>query len=410
MFQRIKNYVHYIESFFAAIFYGFPAKKLTVIGVTGTDGKTTTTHLIYYLLSKAGKRASMISSIDAKIGEKDYHTGLHTTTPRAWMVQKFLKEAVDKGSDFMVLETTSHAIEQNRVANIDFGVSVITNITQEHSFHHRSMNNYIKAKTKLLLKSRISVINYDFTHFQTVKKLLDEKQKKYFTFSLIDKKADFNWSSNFKTAIKGQYNKENILAAYSVCRLLGLNDGELTLSIKTFSLPKGRLETVYKNHFEVVIDFAHTPNSIERLLSTIKEEFSFTGRVIHVFGAASQRDDLKRPLMGKASGRYADVVILTEEDYRHEPINHIWKQIEQGLIEEGFKKNQDEKIVDIANKSYLTIEDREEAILTAVKIARRGDIIVLTGKSHEQSLNRNGKEYPWDEYKAVNSAVKKHNG
>src|SRR3990167_8700076 len=141
MFQRIKNYVHYIESFFAAIFYGFPAKKLTVIGVTGTDGKTTTTHLIYYLLSKAGKRASMISSIDAKIGEKDYHTGLHTTTPRAWMVQKFLKEAVDKGSDFMVLETTSHAIEQNRVANIDFGVSVITNITQEHSFHNRSMNN-----------------------------------------------------------------------------------------------------------------------------------------------------------------------------------------------------------------------------------------------------------------------------
>ncbi|OGK16024.1 hypothetical protein A3H80_00205 [Candidatus Roizmanbacteria bacterium RIFCSPLOWO2_02_FULL_37_19] len=396
VFQFLKNTFHIFECLAADIFYGFPGRKLTIIGVTGTDGKTTTVHLIYHILKSVGKPVSMISSIYADIGGKIAETGFHVTTPRPWQVRRYLKSAREAGSTHFVLETTSHAIEQNRIWGINFATSVITNVSHEHLYHHKSLENYIKIKTSLLIHSREALINKDTQSFDKITEILQNQKKDYKTFSLKNSDADFTWNSKIKTKIKGDFNKENILAAYSICLTLGMTQREIMNAITSFELPKGRLERVYDRDFKVIIDFAHTPHALERLLETVRKEFiKKNGRIIHVFGAASERDDSKRPEMGEASGKYADIIILTEEDYRKENIITICDQIAQGL--KGYKF--------IKDKNYFVIADRSDAIEKAVMMAKKGDAVVVTGKSHERSLNRGGKEYPWDEYKAVRKAL-----
>jgi UDP-N-acetylmuramoyl-L-alanyl-D-glutamate--2,6-diaminopimelate ligase len=406
--RKIKNLFHLLEAVLADIFYGFPSRKIKVIGVTGTDGKTTTTHAIHHLLKSSGKSASMISSIYAEIGGRTVDTGFHTTTPRPWAVRSFLHEAVRAGSEYFVLETTSHSIDQNRVWGIPFEVAVLTNITQEHSLHHASFDDYVMTKTKLLLQAKKPLINADAAIFDTVKKILNSHNKQFSTFSLSKKDATFVWNKQIKTEITEDFNKQNVLAAYSCCMLLGLEEPEMLDGINTFILPKGRVEVVYDQDFTVIVDFAHTPHAIYSVLNAISEKYkSKNGRLIHVFGSASQRDDVKRPMMGQASGKFADIVILTEEDHRTEDVEKICDEIGAGLINSGFQKESPEQI----KKSRLTrvfcvVTNREKAIELAIDLAAKGDIVVTTGKSHEKSLARGKKEYPWDEFKAIESALK----
>ena len=397
-FQKIKNFFHLINALLANCWYGFPSKKITMVGVTGTDGKTTTTELIAHILKKNKKNVSYISTVSARIADKEYDTGFHVTTPNPWLIQKLIKEAVEKKQNYFILETTSHALDQNRVWGVDYYIGVLTNVTHEHLDYHLNYKNYVKAKEKLLKMAKIGVLNvFDKSYSLLSQKSKDKSQNYNSKVKIID-----HFSS--LTA----FNKLNYLAAYRVCRILGLSDKQIFEGMKSFKLPKGRLDIVYDKEFKIIIDFAHTPNAFLKLLPEIRRKYlKDNGRLIHIFGAAGLRDDKKRSVMGEVAGKYGDVLILTEEDYRTENFYKICEQIEYGLLKQKFVKKSYNLINQNDKKIYTIIKNRQEAINFAIKIARKNDVLVLTGKGHEKSLCRGTKEHPWDEYKAVEIGLKK---
>ena len=380
--QKVKNLFHLFEAIIANIYYGFPSRKLKVIGVTGTDGKTTTTSLIYHILKSSGKKVSMISTVYAKVGSQEFDTGLHTTTPSSFMVQKFLALAVKNNDEYFVLETTSHALDQNRVFGVKYYIGVLTNVTHEHLDYHTTYENYLKTKTELLSSAETAVINKDDKSFKEVKRILDGK--KIYTYD----HTHYNVLKHCNDL--PEFNKANYLAAYTACKILGIDKNEILNYLSCFKLPAGRLEIVYDKNFKVIVDFAHTPNAIENVLREIRRIYlKKGGRLIHVFGSAGLRDATKRPAMGAASDKYADFSIITEEDYRTENSRDIADQIAS-----GFK-----------TKKYIYELDRKKAIEKAVSMAQKNDLIVCTGKSHEQSLCRGKTEFPWDEKKAIMETI-----
>ena len=407
MLQTLKNLYHLIQSFIANLYYGFPSQKLKVIGVTGTDGKTTTAHLIYHILKSSGKKVSLISSVYANIAGKTYDTGFHVTTPDVFPLYRFLRQSVDAGDEYFVLETTSHALSQNRTALINYEAGVLTNITHEHLDFHKKFEEYVKSKVILFSNSKIALLNADDKSFPLIKKILDyrtlrvrgllsanpegSQAQKIYTYGIVNK-ADYNLNLDLEHHLNlTKFNNYNYLAAYSLCKILGMSEKKITEALKTFKLPPGRLELVVKEPIKVIIDFAHTPNALHQVLSAVKERFITShNRLIHVFGAAGRRDQSKRPFMGKESARYADIIILTEEDYRDEDPQKICQEIAKGI-----------------KKNYSIITDRKIAIEKDVEIVKSGDVIILTGKSHEKSLCRGKKEYPWNEHEAVKKALLK---
>lgn len=377
--QKLKNIFHLLQALLANIYYRFPSRRLKVIGVTGTDGKTTTTHLIYHILKASGKRASMISTVCTP--------GLHTTTPSSFTVQKLLKKAADAGDKYFVLETTSHALDQNRVFGVNFMVSVMTNVTHEHLDYHITYKDYLLTKAKLLLNSSVSLINSDDQSYVRLKEILDNNKKTFYTYGFkneADYRFDFRKENNEKIA---EFNAYNYLSAFSVCRVLGIPGKEIATALQNFKLPTGRQDILYDKDFTVISDFAHTPNSLHAVLKNLKGKLHGSeGRLIHVFGSAGLRDATKRPLMGEESAKYADIIVLTEEDYRTEDPATICQQIAVGIP---------------SSKQPLVILNREEAVKKALSLAKKGDIVIITGKGHEQSLCRGDKEFPWDERKVV---------
>jgi len=389
LWQVMKNQYHLLIAIFANIYYGFPSKKLKVIGVTGTDGKTTTTHLIYHILKSTGKKASMISTVYAQIGKKQYDTGFHVTTPSAFTVQKLIFEAYKAGSEFFVLELTSHRLEQNQLWGIKFEIGVLTNITHEHLDYHGTYEEYCKAKLKLLSNSRVAVVNEDDESYKIVQSSRQKGGQAPFKVQSYNSK--FKGLEKFLELTK--FNRYNYAAAYTVCKELEIEGKNIFKAMKTFQLPKGRWDLVYDKDFKVMIDFAHTSNAFLQLLPEVRKKYlDKTGRIIHVFGAAGLRDKSKRYSMGKISATYSDVIILTEEDYRIENLYKICEQIGNGIKS--------------VHKSYTMIERRIDAISKAIEMAQFGDIIVLTGKAHEKSLCRGKIEYPWDEKEAVEKIIK----
>lgn len=373
MFQKLKNIYHLFQAILANLCYGFPSRKLKVIGVTGTDGKTTTTHLIAHILKTAGKKVSFVSSIVA--------SGFHVTTPSSFALQKLLKQSVDNNDEYFVLETTSHALDQNRVWGINYEVGVITNITHEHLDYHKNYQDYLLTKIRLLKMSKMGIVNRDDESYQYIK-----NQKSPL------RPLGFEGQAKIIKDIPNltKFNQYNYSAAYVVCKQLNLSDEVILEAMKTFQLPKGRLDLVYDKDFKVIIDFAHTPNALLQLLPGIQKLYlKGNGRLIHVFGSAGLRDFTKRPMMGEASDKFSDIIILTEEDYRTEDPKKICQQIASG----------------IKNKNYQIVLNRQEAISQAIKSAKKDDVVVLTGKAHEKSLCRGKIEYPWDEYEAVKKAI-----
>lgn len=391
MWQSIKNIYHLFVAVLANIFYGFPGKRLTVIGVTGTDGKTTTVNLIYHILKEAGYSVSMVSTVGAVIHGKTSAIGFHVTTPSSLMLQKFLKQAAEgKGKQYLVLEVTSHALDQNRVWGIPFLIGVLTNITHEHLDYHKTYANYVKTKVKLLNRADIAIVNQDDHSYHKVKYFL-KHDKKVVTYGSHN---DANVSlSDIKIphSIPQLYNKYNALAASIAAMQVGVEKKVVEKALKTFTFPKGRTEIVYDKDFTVMIDFAHTPNAFEQLLSSVKEETK--GRLIHVFGSAGARDISKRPLMGNIASRYDDIVVLTSEDPRKEHPEKIMTEIENGMD----KKERVE---------IYRIVDRKTAIKKAISLAKKGDLVVCTGKGHEESINYGNGEEPWNEFAVITEALK----
>lgn len=388
MWQKTKNLYHLFIAVSSNILFHFPARKLIVIGVTGTDGKTTTVSLIYHILKESGEKVSMLSSIAAYIDGKKYDTGFHVTTPSSFSLQKFLKKALTSGSKFFVLEVTSHAIDQYRIWGIPFKIGVLTNITSEHLDYHKNFENYVKTKEKLLKRSQYAFVNRDDPSYKLLNEAKSSKSdKSWITYGLSD---NFKFDSE---VLLGDFNKLNAFAAIAVCRILGLNDKDIDSAIKTFKMPTGRLDYVYNKDFSVLIDFAHTPNAFEQLLSSLKPIVK--GRLIHVFGSAGERDREKRPVMGEVSSKYSDIIILTAEDPRSEDAKKIIDQIKSGIKSEKVEVRK--------------VMDRKDAIKTAIEIAKSGDLVILTGKAHEKSMNFGKGEIPWDEYKAVRVALDRRN-
>ena len=369
MWQSIKNIYHLGIAILANIFYGFPSGKLRIIGVTGTDGKTTTASLIYHILNTAGFNASMVTSVGAVIGGKNYDVGFHVTTPSPFGVQKFIKKAADSGSKFLVLETTSHALDQFRVFGINFEVGVLTNVTHEHLDYHKTYENYVKTKAKLLKISKVGIINKDDQSYGIISKL---KIQKLITYGIKDDADITPKNFPFRTGMIGDFNIYNSLAAIAVCKALGIVDEEIRRGLKSFNPPIGREDTVYDKDFKVMIDFAHTPNAFEQILKSVRPMVK--GRLIHVFGSAGLRDQTKRPKMGQISSQYADIIILTSEDPRSESVEKIMNEIESGILRQRLGQ-------------VLRIPDRKEAIEAAIRMARKGDFVIITGKSHEKSMN-----------------------
>ncbi|MCL4418622.1 UDP-N-acetylmuramoyl-L-alanyl-D-glutamate--2,6-diaminopimelate ligase [Patescibacteria group bacterium] len=391
MWQKIKNIYHLFVAILANVIFFFPSRKMKVIAVTGTDGKTTTVNLIYHILKKSGAKVSMISSISAVVDAKTYDTGFHVTTPTSFSLQKFLRKARNKKTEYFVLEVTSHAIDQNRITGVPIRVGVLTNITNEHLDYHKSFDNYLKTKVKLLKKSQIAIVNSDDSSYTLLSEAKTQKTQENWTTYGLSESSDYNENTfNIKgSSLLGDFNKYNVLAAVAACKALGVKDDTIKDALKTFHMPIGRMDHVYKKDFSVMIDFAHTPSAFEQILRTIKPIVK--GKLIHVFGSAGERDALKRPFLGEISSQYCNILILTAEDPRKEDVNKIIAEIEVGI-----KKEQCE---------VIRIPDRREAIQAAIQMAKKGDLVLITGKAQEGSMNYGKGEEPWSEFSAVEEGL-----
>ncbi len=417
--QPAKNLYHLIVAFISALLFRFPATKLKVIGVTGTDGKTTTVSLIYYILTNLGLKAGMISTVEAKFGGKVFDTGFHVTTPSSFSIQKFLRKMVDNKIEIVVLEITSHALDQNRCAFVPLYAGVITNVTQEHLDYHKNYKNYLLTKAKILRNVNYRVLNSEEQSFPMLKMLgsgqlvsFGAMGSDYFGEIISSEGFTTNYAIHYKTKQKllktmavqsnliGEFNLSNILAAFAVCKILGLEDKKILSAIETFPGVPGRMDKVELGQgFKVVVDFAHTPRSIELSLSTLRR--NTTKKLICVFGAAGERDRSKRALMGQVAANLADMMILTSEDPRSEKPEKIIDEITRGI----------EKAGGVQNKNYWKIVDRHEAISKAIEnLAEAGDTVVILGKGHEKSMNIGGKEIPWDDKKEATEALKRRLG
>lgn len=393
---RRKWFHKYIKRYFRSLYwlirFGYPSRNLKLIGITGTDGKTTVANLLYHILEKSGRKVSIISTIYGKIGKEVFDTGFHVTTPGPESMQKYFTQAVKDGSEYFIVEATSHGLDQYRLLGCTFEVGVLTNITHEHIDYHITFENYITAKAKLFHRSKVAVLNLDDLSFNKIKKYV---KGKIITYGFY-KEADINLKNLlFKTSLPGEYNKYNILAAAACAKSLGIDEKIILQAINDFHSLSGRMEEVKNNRgIKAVVDFAHTPNGLEQALKTLRGQTK--GKLIALIGAEGQRDIEKRPLLGEIASRLADFVIITAVDPRGQ-LEKINKQIIEGAEKAGGK----------LGKNLYIVDDRKEAIDFAInKLAEKGDIVGIFGKGHEKSINYSGKEEPWSDKEAVLKAFK----
>ncbi len=405
---KLHNTKHWLRSVFQVTIHGNPGKKLKTIGVTGTDGKTTTCNIINHILRQAGYSTGLISTTKAVLNSKEIDTGLHVTTPDARLIQLILKKAKKKKVDYVIIEATSHGLDQHRLMGCNFKVGVLTNVSPEHLNYHQTMEKYKKAKAKLFKNVEIAVLNKDDKNYEYFKKKTNPKaeivsysQKGPARFKIIKSSLSPNGTkfilqsgrkkSNFTTKLIGKYNLSNILAAVAVARKLGVPWKKIKKAVKTFNGVTGRMEIIDHNQpFTIIIDFAHTPNALENALKTLNQ-VKKKGKIIALLGCAGERDYEKRPKMGKIATKYADLVIFTAEDPRHEDVNEIINQMTSQT----------------AKENYLIQPDRQKAINLAAAKAKPGDTVVLFGKGHERSMAYGDEERPWSEHEAVKKALKK---
>lgn len=401
VFHKIEPMGHKIEAIITQNKYGFPAKNLKIIGVTGTDGKTTTSTLIAQMLRSAGFRVAMVTTISVDYGDGKGAVANPTrmTTMGAKSLMKILKKVSDNKVDWLVLETTSHALAQYRVWGIPYSVGVMTNVGHEHLDYHGTFERYRDAKKMLFTQVNdnkkglmVGVANADDPSGELFAKevknptLYGIKNGNLKATSIKTTPSGSNYTAvigsdryEIKCHLPGSFNVYNSLAAVAVGRAIGLTKSQIEQGIASLQSVEGRMTRVDEGQdFEVIVDYAHTPESFEKLFTEIKPVTK--GRLITVFGSAGRRDKAKRAEQGRIAGKYCDIVIATEEDDRDVDGLQILEQIGSGAIESGKTKDKD----------LFLIHKREEAIEKAVSIARKDDVILLLGKGHEKSILTNG--------------------
>jgi len=402
-----------------AAWEGFPSHALVLIGVTGTDGKTTTTTLIDAVLRAAGLETGMVSTVSARFGGVEVDTGLHTTTPDPPDVQRYLARMVESGATHAVLEVTSHGLAQHRVAGCAFDIAVVTNITHEHLDFHGSLEAYQQAKASLFAGltasfrkegiPKVAVLNRDDDSYRYLSPLPADRQLTYALAGPADvTAADITCRPGatrlmaclpqgqvaIETPLVGAYNVSNVLAAAAVGAALDLPLEAIAAGVAAVRGVPGRMERIDEGQdFLAIVDFAHTPNALVQALRTAREMTA--GRVIVVFGCAGLRDREKRALMGRSAGELADVVVLTAEDPRTEDLDEIIAVSAAAARQAGKRLGVD----------LFCIRDRGQAILAACQMASAGDLVIACGKGHEQSMCFGDVEYPWDDRQAMRRAL-----
>ena len=383
----------------ATSYYDNPAGKLKIIGITGTKGKTTTAYMIRDILLAAGKKTGMIGTILNTYADKEIEA--IRTSPESLDLQKLLKDMVDADMEYVVMEVSSHALDLNRVYGIHFIIGVFTNLSQDHLDYHKTMDNYLEAKAKLFENSDFAIINADDIYTPRLEKNIKCRIAKYgldneSNITAVDVRVNNNFV-DFKMYINkmlqtvtvnipGRYTVYNSLAAIAVTSMLGAQMDAILMALNNVRVP-GRSEVVDINKtFAVIVDYAHSPASLEAILVNTKKYAK--GRIICVFGCGGNRDEEKRPLMGEISGKYADFTVITTDNPREESPKKIMKE-----IEEGIKKTKG---------LYKIVENRKEAIKFAMRIAWKNDTIIIAGKGHETyQLLKGNKKIKFDERKIV---------
>jgi UDP-N-acetylmuramoyl-L-alanyl-D-glutamate--2,6-diaminopimelate ligase len=402
-----------------AAWHDFPAHKLRVIGVTGTDGKTTTTKLITAMLRAAGYAVGAIDTVGATIGDVELPTGFHTTTPDAPEVQAYLAQMVAQGMQYAVIESTSHGLAQHRVTACAYDVAVVTNITHEHLDYHGTYEAYREAKAMLFRAlataprkagmAKVAVLNGDDSSYTYLKDIPADRRIVYGLGDQAQVTAEEIVSTPgglslvvraegltlpIISPLAGRYNVHNILAAVSVALSQGLTPETIQQGVAAVRGVIGRMERMDRGQpYTVIVDFAHTPNALQNALRAVRETTS--GRVMVVFGCAGLRDRGKRAWMGRIAGELADGTVITAEDPRTEPLEAIMEEIASGCREAGAREGE----------QFWRVGDRGEAIAYALGMARPGDTVVVTGKGHERSMCFGTTEYPWSDQDAVLAAL-----
>lgn len=392
-------------SLIASKYYDFPARKLKLIGITGTKGKTTTAYMIRDILNASGKKTGMIGTIYNTYGNVCIEAS--RTSPESLDLQKLLKDMVDAQMEYVVMEVSSHSLVLDRVYGLHFAIGIFTNLSQEHLDFHGTMDNYLLAKSKLFEMCDFALVNGDDIHTPRLKKMIKCKTATFGLDNAVNITAsDVRINNNnveFKMYVNkmletivinipGRFTVYNALAAIGTCSLLGAQMDAILLALSNIKVP-GRSEIIdVQKTFTVMVDYAHNPSSLEAILSSIKKYVK--GRIICVFGCGGNRDKEKRPMMGEISGRLADFTVITTDNPRNEDPSIIMKEIEDGV-----KKTKG---------LYKIIENRKDAIAFAMRIAWKNDLVLIAGKGHEtyQEL-KNGKRIDFDERKVVKDIADK---
>ncbi len=424
----------------AAAWEGFPSRRLVVIGITGTDGKSSTANILYNVLRTAGLKVGLLSTIKAVIGGAEEPLALHVTTPEAPVVQHYLRRMVDAGLTHVILETTSHALAQRRVTAVAFDIAAVTNITHEHLDYHGSWEAYFAAKAGLFERLRgyetkrletgrpgdyqttrrkTAILNRDDASYNRLQTIPVPRQISYAihhpaavraaNITYAAGRTTFDLTLNapprprasilISSPLVGEFNIYNMLAAAAVAHSLGIEQEIIKKGLETVEAIDGRMQRIHCGQpFLTIVDFAHTPNALTKAIAAARamlNQSSAIGRIITVFGSAGKRDVTKRRLMAEIAARDADLTILTAEDPRTESLDDILAMMADGCRAQG----------GVESETFWRVPDRSKAIYFALTIAQPDDLVLICGKGHEQSMCFGTIEYPWDDRKAARAAL-----
>lgn len=401
--------VHYLQAVRAAKECRYPAKNLRVIAVTGTNGKTTTCFMIWKMLNAAGRKAGLLTTVGwSEDGETLHQQIEHMTTERVDVLNQRMRAVADAGAEFLVLEVTSHALSQHRIYGVPVEIAVLTNVTPEHLDYHRTFENYRRAKQKLFRQSKFGILNADDPN---VEYFIGEYASGEFTTYGIDegelratevklKSSGVEYSCGdmkIRTQIPGKFNVYNSLAAVGVGKKLGLSKDEIENGIHALTAVEGRMTRVQAGQeFEVIVDYAHQPDALEKVFASVGHDTGFTGRIISVHGGAGRRDHGTREPRGEILGRESDVVIITEDDSRDERPAEIAEMFVKGAEKAG-------KVLD---KDLFVELDRRKAIEKALAMAKKGDLVLILGKGHEKTILRADGPHEFEDIKVAEEILK----
>ena len=395
---------HWAQAVAATAKYHHPARKLRVIGVTGTNGKTTTCFMIWPMLRHAGFKTGLMTTVAYGVDNLTPELG-HMTTVDAFTLNRRIRDIADSGAEFLVLEVTSHALAEFRTLGIKFEIAVFTNLTHDHLDYHKTIEKYRAVKGKLFSKADFSILNAD----DAATKYYEKLSRKYITYGI---KYGQNRAENIKllktgvkyslgdinieTKIPGEFNVYNSLAAVLVGQKLGLNKSEIEQGINSLTAVEGRMNIIDEGQpFTVIVDYAHAPDALEKVFASLPQS---SGRIISVHGGAGRRDPTTRPIRGRILAEHSDIVIITEDDSRDEDPD----KIAEGFIEGATKAGK------VMGKNLVKELDRKKAIHLALSLAKKGDTVLILGKGHEKSILRADGPHDFEDIKVVKNYLRNH--